>query len=233
MKAICMPVFNRPELLRQALDSICENKATDWRVYLSVDWSYKSKEIDQIIRDYHFKGVQFVVWGNGTNLGCSLNAFTVCSTAISQGAEAILYMEDDIVLSPDALALCDWYLNQLNDPNDYHAGIALCRREGNVIGRPEAIEHNSSSQGLLGQSWCFTRKQWFDFALGHWWSLPDRGHPDIWDWALGWKAQQLGKSIMRPYLSRARHIGATGFHGKVDVFPDVISDGTHRNYFVA
>lgn len=205
-------------------------KKHDWKIYIALE-SGGGKEVSKVASDWQ-RFFPFVeVWRNERRLGCSLNIFTLWSIAFSDGADAILHLEDDIILSPDAIDLCDWYLSNLLQ---CQGGLALCRKdhEGNNPSAPSSISLTDTWMGLLGQGYCFTRQQWFDFVLRNFWAYdPSWGH-DIWDYTLAMMAQKLGKLFARPRLSRSRHNGSKGFHGVADVFPEGLSDGTHRDYHV-
>lgn len=231
MKAICIPAFNRPKLLQRAIASILTNHpdSGQWRIFVSVDHSIgcAREEIEKIVT--YFKAVFPVIgWGQGAPMGCDLNSFAVCARAIREGAEAILFMDDDIFLSPDALALCDWYLSEPREGSDL--GLALCRKEGNDPSKPNAVSARHTHLGHFGQGWFFTRKMWMDFILRHWWSH-EPGHPDCWDWATCLAAQKHGKIVLRPRWARAQHAGAVGFHGPgLGVFPDSIANVTNCKF---
>lgn len=223
-----MCAFNRPEMLRDSLNSIKANRpSTDWTCYISIEHGAPSTvaEVASVIQPCRTSSR--VIY-NATHRGCSLNGFLTCFTAIQHGAESILFMDDDIVLSPDALELCEWYLRRSHEG----AGLALCRKDNNEPSEPNRISDRSTWMGHLGQGWFFTRRQWFDFVLRNWWAYdPGMGEHDTFDWALCYMAQKLNKIILRPQLARARHAGAIGHHGAgIGAFPDLISDGTHRDY---
>ena len=188
-------------------------------------------EVHDLIRSVSFMPV--VSWVNGRRLGPELNTFVVQWTAIAADqAEALLYFDDDMILSPDAVELCNWYLSRadLRDP-EFYAGICLCSRDPNDPSRPNSVSPNDTWQGLVGQGYCFTRAQWFAFVKRNFWVYHDFFAGDGYDWALGHMAIHLKKTILRPRLSRSRHIGAEGFHGGGNVFPDVIATG-HDTQFI-
>lgn len=230
VKAICLPIFNRPETLRRTLDCIPKDKG--WTVYMSLEGT-SPRVVESIARHFSQK-VPSNLWRNGRQLGCSLHVFNVISAAIADGAEAVLHIEDDIELSPDALKLCDWYLSQPNfkDPS-CNGGLALCRRENNDSSQASTISVKDTWMGHFGQGYCFSRAQWFDFVLRHFWAFdPTWGH-DIWDYTLAMMAQKLGKIIVRPRFARSRHAAEVGCNGPgIGIFPSEISPGTHTDYRV-
>ncbi len=225
MKAICIPVFNRPALLRSTLDSIPQG-GSGWTVYLSLD-AKCSKEVEQIVTTC--KRFPIKKWKHGVQIGCRLNTFTVCQIAFEDGAEAILSMDDDITLSPDALKLCEWYLSQpaLLDTKT-NAGLSLCRRFLNDSTRPNSITHDD--HGHLGQGHCFTRQMWKDFGARSFWAWEPHYHGGG-DWSVAGEAVRTNRKIYRPRFARAQHSAAVGHKGPgIGIFPDKISDGKHTNY---
>ena len=221
MKAICICTTGRIDYVRQCLDSLRENKTDGWKLHVSMELGFP--EVHELIRSVNFMPV--VSWINGRRLGPELNTFVAQWTAIAcDEASALLYFDDDMILSPDAIEMCDWYLNQLPllDPEKY-AGICLCSRDPNNPERPNSISPNDTWQGLVGQGYCYTRAQWFAFVKRNFWVHYPHFGGDGYDWALAHMALDTKRTILRPRLSRSRHIGAEGFHGGGNVFPDAIS----------
>lgn len=227
MKAICIPAFNRPALLRSTLDSIPETEG--WKVYLSLEHT-APKEIEDIALRY---GRRFPMrsWKSGRQLGSRMNTFMACQAAIEDGAGAILSMDDDITLSPDALKLCDWYLKPERDPVT-NAGLALCRKDANDQHRPNSISTADTWMGHLGQGYCFTKLMWMAFVARSFW-VYEESHRGGADWAVCVEAVRTKRIILRPRLARARHAGTIGYHGPgLGVFPEHISDGKHTDYVI-
>lgn len=221
MKAICICTTGRLDRVTECLKSIRENNLDGWTLFASMEPGYE--DVHSAIRAIDF--IPVVSWINGRRLGPELNTFTVQWSAISENAESVLYFDDDMVLSPDAVQLCNWYLSktELLDPQ-HNAGICLCSRNPNDSSRPDSVSPNDTWQGLVGQGYCFTRDQWFNFVKRNFWVYRNFFGGDGYDWALGHMAVHLNKIIFRPRLSRSKHTGRNGFHGdNVDVFPDVIS----------
>ena len=221
MKAICICTTGRLDRVAECLNSLRDNRPEGWTLFASMEPGHEA--VHAAVRAVSFMPV--VSWVNGRRLGPELNTFTAQWSAISEEAEAVLYFDDDMVLSPDAIELCDWYLdhNEYHDP-EHNAGICLCARNPNDPSRPNSVSPNDTWQGLVGQGYCFTRAQWFSFVKRNFWVYRPHFGGDGYDWALGHMAVDLKKTILRPRLSRSRHAGRQGFHGdNVDVFPEFIS----------
>ncbi len=227
MNFICIPAFNRPDELQRTLQSIPRNK--NWNVYLAVEHN-APKEVLQVVDQFRSR-LDIICWKNGFQFGSRLNTFAVCQRAIEQGSEAVLSMDDDITLSPDALDLCEWYLRRRDFLNpETNAGLALCRKDANDPNQPVRINKNDTWMGHLGQGHFFTREMWFNFVARSFW-VYESSHRGGADWAVCAEAVKTGRTLLRPQLARARHAGAVGYHGPgIGVFPAVISDGTCRDY---
>lgn len=185
----------------------------DWRLLLSfepVSSGYDSTVLFPLVADTN-KFVPTSYWVNPQRLGATDNTYEVCRAAMKDpGCEALLYLDDDILLSPDAVALCDWYLQQTHPVPD--AGICLCN-EVSDPSRPDSISANDTWRGLVGQGYCYTRQTWLDFVKPNFFADNPAWAGHSYDWALATRAQELGRIILRPRYSRSQHIGVVGLHG--------------------
>ena len=227
MKAVCICTSNRPEVLRRCLASLSKNKTEGWTLIVSRDMDSPSvlAEIEKV------KFMPVTHWLNPARLGPDLNTFTVCSVSMEGfGADAQLYLDDDMMLSPDALDLCNWFLSRkdLQDPSR-SAGLCICTKDNNPT-RANSIATNDGWMGLVGQGYCYTREMWFQFIKRVWWVYEPHFGGDAYDWAIGHKAKDTGRKIYRPRFSRSMHMGGMGHHGRGEQFPAHISDGERRDY---
>jgi hypothetical protein len=148
-------------------------------------------------------------------------------------AEALVYLDDDMLLSPDAIELCDWFLSkpELHDTSR-SAGLCLCRKDDNNPTRDTSIATNDGWMGLVGQGYCYTSAMWFQFIKRVWWTWEPHFGGDSYDWAIGHKAKDTNRKIYRPRLSRSQHMASEGHHGAGEQFPAFISDGERTNYVI-
>lgn len=225
MKAICIAVSNRPDIVRQTLAALRANQTEGWTLYMSCEPD--APEVHALVRAINWMESRW--WINGTRLGPELNTFTVCFKAMNDGADALLYFDDDMLLSPDALNLCNWYLE--NHTEKYPGGLCLCT-DASDPARPNSISPNDTWRGLVGQGYCYTCRQWQDFVKPNFWQDNPAWGGHGYDWALGYRSVELGKTILRPRLSRSQHIGVHGHHPPGRIFPDHISNGENRNYAI-
>lgn len=215
MKYICVASSGRMHYLSQFLLSLStQTTLKGWELLL---------KFEPPCPNFSPKITRFIpttYWSNDHNLGATDNTFTICECAMSRlECEALVYFDDDIILSPDTISLCDWYLHQIDvwrtqdQPNrERHAGLCLCN-EASDPSRPDSISPNDTWRGLVGQGYCYNRAQWLDFVKPNFYADNPTWAGHSYDWALAVRAQELGKIILRPRYSRSQHIGVVGLHG--------------------
>lgn len=206
MKAIVLVTQHRSHYVEKTLIALAENRLDGWTLYVGMEPLFPA--VEALIASVKF--IPKVVFRNAYQLGVRLNNFVTISKAIMDGAESILYLEDDVLLSPDAVDLANWYLDrkvQFSDPK--HVGLGLQSLPSDPT-KPAALTQEKSAQGLLGWGFCCTAEQWHRFYKRYWfWVEPWMGG-DAWDWAVGGMIDKLGLTVVRPQLSRSQHIGSWG-----------------------
>lgn len=225
MKAICVATSGRVERFKECMRSIERNpRYKDWHLFVSKE---PNAELD------YYPAMPLHVFRHEFQLGPALNTFMAYQMAFrfDPAMAAVLYLDDDMVLSPDALQLCDWYLNSIiKDVDD--VGLCLCRTdETNDLSRPNSVAAKDTWMGLVGQGYFITRCQWHDFVKRRFWSHEPHYGGDDYDWALGHSAVDMGKRILRPRLSRSQHTGIVGQHSG-HIFPQIISQQTDTEFIL-
>lgn len=226
MKALCICTSNRPEMVRQFLESLKANEVQGWTLFVSCEPD--APQVHSLINSVDF--MPKVWWINGTRLGCELNTFVACFKAIDSQAQSLLYSDDDMILSPDALGLCNWYLSIPESRSENSAGLCLCTDDSNPK-RPNSISPNDTWRGLVGQGYFYTREQWRTFVKPNFWCDNPNWGGHGYDWSLGFRSMELGKIILRPRLSRSQHIGVFGHHGG-RIFPEHINHQKDLKYVI-
>ncbi len=123
---ITITCMDRPEYTRQVLDSIKnQNKdLSDYKLFVNIDTG-NCNEVVQIFKDLDFMEMSVKVnqfKEKAVNKRVNKNTYDVVKRAFSE-VDHILYLEDDIIISPDALDLVEWYRKQ--DLTDI-ATLCLC-----------------------------------------------------------------------------------------------------------
>ncbi len=194
--AMVMTVNNRPGYLQEVLTSLSNNRFLD-SFTLHFGLEPGNKEVARICEKTDFISKQLHV--NRHHLGDLENPYQLLTRTFEMGYEAVLYLEDDVVLAPDAVDLALWYLKQT-------ALVAqtscLCLyNTGSGEGGDAARVVVSPPQAFSSLGFVITKNQWQ--AMQPLWHQDGRG----WDWGIcfGGKTQ-----IAQPYVSRTHHIGRQG-----------------------
>lgn len=165
------------------------------------------------------------LWGNPN---CASNLY---DTAFYRGYGAVIAIEDDCVLSVDAVDLCFWFLNKKHDYT--FLSIANCNKPDVCLGRElDVVESNRIDSPW---AWCFTRRMW-ETRLRPQWNW--RTEPPVgWDWSLTSSMEKYGWKALCPVLPRAKNIGRElGANGGREIFDQTLalaafSDGSWGNDF--
>jgi hypothetical protein len=226
VKSVCICTSNRPDRVAAFLRSFLANNTAGWKLYASMEPGCPAiREIMAAV-----SGIPVVSWVNPRNLGPTLNTFMAYSAAFQDGADAVLYADDDMVLSPDAIDLCNWYLAR--DIPEEEAGLCLCTNHANDPAQPDAVTAAHTWVGLVGQGYCVTAHQWKTFVRRVFFTHKPHWNGDDYDWAITNSALETGRTILRPLFSRSQHTGVVGVHPG-HVFPDRISTQTGTLFHLA
>jgi hypothetical protein len=103
---------------------------TGYKLYINCEPG--NDEVIDIIKNIDFIETDIII--NRKQLGLNANTFAPMNRAFKK-SDFNLYLEDDIILSPDALNLFEWYTEQ--DLTNI-AMIALC----NIVDRSDSLDEN-------------------------------------------------------------------------------------------
>ena len=181
MKTISMTAWRRPDYERQVVNSIGEALRPDWR------WFQKFTDAPA--------GPQ--------NRGVDANTLYALQAAFAAGSDFNLHVEDDTVLSPDALDLCDWFYE--HPERDNYAMLVLHWMSRSVEKPLDVLE----DARFCPWGWAITRGMWERYFLPEW-GGKHRVDPKGWDWSMSLTLQRHGLKVLRPSLSRTRNIGREG-----------------------
>lgn len=212
MKTMTLTVANRPEYLERMLQSLrrCQG-VEDYVLYVGAE--PMNTLCVQLVQNIDWMAVHLRV--HGKKLGIRHNPYETINRAFREGSEFNLYLEDDIVLSPDAVQLANWYTN-LPDFEDYLA-LCLLRYDSDPT-RPTDILYGTREGGTrfsalgLGMS----RKSWIELFAPHWFndarSKELLGETNVgWDYTVTTTLRtQPELQFLVPALSRSNHIGRDG-----------------------
>lgn len=204
--SIAVVAYKRPGYLKQSLDAIARLDGFSPRVksvVVSVDDAPGLGKESAALADSWLSGLSTpstLLCRQPRRRGIVGNSVLALKAAFDLGAEVVVYVEDDAVLSPDSLKVCEWMLEQ--SPGRY---LAYGLSRGN--------RGEDRSPGLFGElhvlpcpyAWMVRREEW-PWILYHW--CRKTYTPVGWSWALTYNARMMGKArFLAPHLARVKNIG--------------------------
>ena len=154
MNAIVVIAHRRPEYLKKCLRAIqaCRGLG-EWLVTIQVDGLNKDPLVEECRRVARESDLMAALTRPGGNLGVNYNNFDAIGAAFSgyRPPEMVLVVEEDVILSLDALELCEWFYR--HPERDNYACLAPARLQRQAAG-PErhAGVHEVQPLGLGGHS---------------------------------------------------------------------------------
>lgn len=232
MITVAVVGFRRPDYLSQVIESLvaCEGFYEDVsHVVISIDDSLGegSRSLHRS-KSWQEKLPSSTVIAQQRRNGIVGNTILAMKAAFDSGAETVFMLEDDGLLSPDALRLVKWY-EGLDD--DYLAfGLGLNRTEpsdhpGHIL---------EMNQLPCPYAYVVKRREW-PFLLKNW--CTKEYHPAGWSWSITYQARFLGRKFIAPKLSRVFNIGRNaGTNAGADYWDNVLSrivksDGVYRGEY--
>jgi len=211
-KTMTLTVSGRYFYLNRMLESLQKNALEGYHLIVSVEPSGQpcSKILDRV--DFIPKTVIY----QPRQLGIRLNPFWVMDHAFSScGSQFNLYLEDDIILSPDAVSMADWFFEDFlkGGSETAHCGqLVLCL---NLFNRSFVSCQSSElfltkdfdalGVGITSSCWKRYFNPWW-FEENH--SFSGKGH---WDHSIrGLLVSDPSLYVVKPHQSRSRHIGLLG-----------------------
>lgn len=210
-KTITIAAYNRPDHLRMLLDSLRAQllPLRNFQIIVSVDaGGDKFCEVMEIAKSIDFVSSQ--VFHTAQNQGTNHNTFWLMDYVFDiLGTDWNVYLEDDLVLSPDAFNLVEWYIEHAEELRNYGdisdiGAYCLCRLR--VHGAPENIY---LSRAFVGWGFLMAAHQWETYAKPAWFN-PKK----MWDTSLATYIREQGPKILNafPELSRITNTGRGGVH---------------------
>lgn len=195
MKTITLTTWNRPGYTALALDALRRNDVSGYTLFVNAEPGC-ARTVDQI-RRIDFIPVSLHI--NEQPLGVDWNNRAVYDRAFSAGSRFNVAIEDDVLLSPDALDLANWFYE-----------TPACRRYAvlNLFTHSrEARFHEYVVEDTTFSPWgfCLTHEE-YQFTIRPQWMCDPRG----WDWSICQIFRDGNRSTLTPALSRARNIGRLG-----------------------
>lgn len=216
LKTISITAYNRPHYFEQLLLSLRANDLKDWEIYIQIEPSDKSQKFINIANkvlpkhSYHLKI-------NKEILGIRHNPFSLLKNIFELGSEINIYLEEDMLVSPDVTCLANWY-NEIDRTKIMCLNLMLggCSSTGFIS--------NDKYPALFVTTKCFnslgfvlTHLQWSKFFEKNWLRFPEfftninGEQTDGWDLAMyDFLLSNQNLKVLSPLFARATHTGRQG-----------------------
>jgi hypothetical protein len=208
-RTVSLTVCDRPHYLRRTLDSLARNDLRGWHLVIALEPG--SAACASLCHSISF--MPKIIIANPERLGVRGNPFNLLDYVFYKGSRLNVYVEDDLVLAPDALALAAWYGGQLaGDVLDGRRTLCMRLFVPSRGGEPcEAVrfEHEFAPIGFV-----LGREQWQRYFRPVWFDDAHQLAPSVgWDWSVQARLRRDPElAVAAPALSRSNHIGDVGTH---------------------
>lgn len=218
-KAIAITAFKRPHSLKELLESLCRNNNLDeWTILIQLEPSQKTDNCiaisKQILRGYNYE-----IRINKSVKGVRKNTFDIVKSTFNKGANLVLYLEEDLVVSPDTLEMCTWYYDHFSDSDEILCLNLIARITGSSAclsseRHPQALVKTRSFNSL---GIAITKRQWAAYFEETWLSRPQNHLTHLGQQTDGWDFSIYSLLLSRPHLyvlqpilARSNHVGGKG-----------------------
>lgn len=210
MKAIVVVAYNRPDCLLRCIETIRQNNTSGWVLFFGVDPG--NDEVVQICRSVTFMPIMVQV--HSERIRQRENTKRTISMAFSTGAEGVLYLQDDMLSSPDLTMMAEWFF-QTGHPYELLCPLHLPWLRTNNPEKTDVVYSCGPVYGswtpfirhahpISGTCFAISARKWQDRFLPRW---ADGGNFDK------NLARDLIKTpearVLMPAFSRTQHIGDT------------------------
>ena len=124
-KTITVTVHNRKKLLENLLSSLVKNDLDGWDIILSVEPTPLLEDMISSINKI-LDGLQYKIIVPKEKEGVKNHPFKLLSYVYEVLLSDVnIYLEEDLVVSPDITKIADWYMTLDRDSYKGYAGISL------------------------------------------------------------------------------------------------------------
>jgi hypothetical protein len=213
MKSITLVAWNRSVYTKKVLKSLEKCNTKGYSLFVGLEPG--CPEVFRVIKEFADKKVLPVkIIQNKKRLGVDYNNYNVYNIAFSEGSEFNVALEDDSVLSPDALDLANWFFRYKKRDN-----YLLLNLFNNSTNKKSPLILKETS-GFCPWGYCITKKMFEKWLKQNW--MRHKLDLNLIFYKLGWYrlCNQIGydwfiSAVMKknnlksltPVLSRTRNIG--------------------------
>jgi hypothetical protein len=196
--AMALTAFNRPGYLREVLYTLANNAGLE-KYTLHVGLEPANADVVKVC-----DGIQFmptVIHRNPHSLGVAHNPYNTIKTIFdTTDVPGVLYLEDDVILSPDAVRLATWYLE--HPERDKYLCLNLYNHDSKADADPGQIYPGTGFSALC---LAVTRHNWKTHFEPNWYR-DGAG----WDHSVTGLIAEKKLQVLLPAISRSHHIGREG-----------------------
>lgn len=206
-KTITFPVGYRPAYLLQFLNSLAEQDLEDYEIICSAE---RSPACIKVLEE-HSLPITILLKPNSSGArshsGARDNMFNVLNYAFKEaGSDFNVHLEDDFLLSPDAINLASWYCENYKDDPYAFTSYGLF----NWGSRGNDYKGLVTAPTFHGLGWCAFKENWDECYAKSWYDDElARKYADAygWDWAVEAFFKEYKRKSILPMISRTKHIG--------------------------
>jgi hypothetical protein len=215
-KIIAITAFKRPRALQSLLTSLIVNDLSDWSILIRLEPSPEKDECIRVSKKI-LGNCDFIIHVNQTIEGIRKNTFNVVHQAFSNDADLVLYLEEDLIVSPDTTDMCSWYYE--NSLSEVLCLNLLARTTGSsaCFSSLEYPKELIKTKSFNSQGIAITKKKWKAFFESSWLLKPSSHLTHLGQKADGWDfaiysilISHPNLYVIQPLLARANHVGGTG-----------------------
>ena len=196
------------------LESLVKNNLEGWDILVGLECSNVIREQITLLEEYIPQAEVFKRdWpnvGNGKAIG--RNGHDIVTRAFDSGSEYNIYLEEDVVVSPDVTNLADWYYEQEEDTMClclHNIGTSyqdLQNSNAAIIYPNKECTAAGGGNGFSAYGICMKKDKFFEHMSPYWF------HRSGWDWGVWHHIEETKQKVLIPYQTRSDHIGVHGVH---------------------
>ena len=221
MKTITFPVGYRPTYLKQFLDSLASQDLSDYKIICSAE---NHPGCIQILEE-HPLPITILRKNNSSgsrsHAGARNNMYNVLNHAFNSGSDFDVHLEDDFLLSPDAINLASWYYENFKDNPLAYMAYGLF----NWASGGKDFSGLTTAPAFHGLGWCAFKENWEECYGKYWYDdTLARKYANAygWDWAVQGAFKEFKYKTILPLISRTKHVGRLdGTCCTVDFFDEI------------
>jgi hypothetical protein len=200
-RTITVTANDRPHYLERMLESLGANELAGHQVVFALEPGCEANL--EVCRAFDHAPKTVII--NPRRLGVRKNPYSVLDYVFAKGSRANVYLEDDIELSPDAIALADWFFDRPGAP--HCTGLRLFAKSTDADDLSAVVATKRFSALGFAQ----TAEQWREYFRPAWF---DDDHPlegKGWDYSINALLRfGDGLHMLQPVVARSVHIGREG-----------------------